>query len=112
MTKVGEGNLPIEEPGEASYQQQLDRSSTKFLDALGQFNQSKNPEEQEHLRALMDLQMGLIQSAVSELKRDGIQKQGEKVGKDYAEYTSAQTEDGYLKLHDDVETLKDYGSLS
>ncbi len=108
MTKVGEGNLPAKEPTETSYRQQLDRSATKFLDTLGKFNRSQSGDEQAHLRRLMDLQMGLIQSAVNELKEQGVRKEGEKVGKDYSDYMNQQTDDRYTRLQNDLETLRDY----
>lgn len=108
MTKIGEENLPAKEPTEGSYRQQLDRSSTKFLDALDKFNRSQSGSDQEHLKKLMDLQMGLIQSSINELKEPGLHKAGEKAGKDYSEYMNQQTDDRYIRLQNDVETLRGY----
>ena len=107
MTKIGEGNTPPEEPTPATYKQQLDASSTKFLEALEQYKQSQSPEQQAHLRDVMDQQMGVIKSSIAELNKKGIHKDAAKVSKDYMDYMDEETEANYTCLHNDVETLRD-----
>jgi len=107
MTKVGEGSGPAKEPNVGNYKAELDTSSRKFLTALEQYNKSQNPEEQKHLRTVMDQQMAAIQSSVRELKKHGFHKEAEKVAKDYKDYQDEETNENYTCLHNDIETLRD-----
>lgn len=107
MTKIGTGNTPPEKPSVASYKQQLDASSTKFLKALEQYDQSQNRGEQEHLKTVLDQQMAVIKSTIRELNKHGLHKGAMKVGKDYMEYLEERSSTNYTCLHNDVETLRD-----
>jgi hypothetical protein len=108
MTKIGEG--PGGKPGVNNYKAELDVSSTKFLKALENYNKSESGEEQEHLKTVMDQQMGLIQSSLRELQKQGLHKQAGLVAKDYKEYREEQSEENYICLHNDVETLRELNS--
>src|SRR5271155_910130 len=112
MTKIGEGQTPAEQPNLSSYKQDLETNSTKFLQSLEQYNQSRSGEEQAHLRTVMDQQMALIQASVRELKKHGFHKEAEIVVKDYKDYKDEETPTNYLSLHNDVETLRDLNRSS
>ena len=105
--KIGEGTTPPQEPTIDAYKQELDASSTKFLKALEDYNQSKNTEQQKHLKDVMDQQMAVIKSSISELNKKGIHKDAMKVSKDYKDYIEEETPANYTCLHNDVETLRD-----
>ncbi len=108
MTKIGEGKNSLPEPTLATYRADLELSSSKFLTALDQYQMSKNPKEQEHLRTMMDQQMGLIQAALSELKAKGFHKEGSIVAKDYIDYKDEETSDNFMCLRNDLETLREH----
>jgi len=112
MTKIGEGKTPPQEPTVETHKEQLNTSSTKFLNALEGYNQSKNPGEQKHLRAVMDQQMTVIKSSIAELNRAGIHKDAAKVGKDYMDYLDEESSSNYTCLHNDLETLRDLNRSS
>ena len=112
MTKIGEGDLSPTPPTAAAYQKELDTSSEKFLTALDQYNQSKSSDEQKHLKGIMDQQMGLIQAALKELNQKGIHKEGSKVVKDYVEYKEEESQENYMCLRNDLETLREHNQVS
>jgi predicted negative regulator of RcsB-dependent stress response len=105
MTKIGEGLAGA--GGVNDYKAELDTSSTKFLRALEDFNKSQSGEEQEHLKAVMDQQMAVIQSALRELHKQGLQTQAGVVAKDYKEYREEQTQENYISLQNDMDTLRE-----
>ena len=107
MTKIGEGNTPFEQPNVDAYKQELDASSTKFLKALEEYNQSKGSDEQKHFKDVMDQQMAVIKSSIAELNKQGIHKDAMKVTKDYKDYIEEETSSNYTSLHNDIETLRD-----
>lgn len=107
MTKIGEGQGPVEEPKIDQYKKELEASSQKFLSALEKYNTSRSPQEQEHLRRVMDQQMALIQSAIKELGKKGFHKNAGVIAKDYLEYKEEETNENYNCLHNDVETLRE-----
>jgi len=107
MTKIGEGNPVPEEPTVDAYKKQLDASSTKFLSALEEYNQSQSPGRQEHLRDVMNQQMAVIKSSISELNKQGMHKDAMKVSKDYNDYMDEETSSNYISLRNDLETLRD-----
>ncbi|MBM3184604.1 MAG: hypothetical protein FJZ64_04800 [Chlamydiae bacterium] len=114
MTKIGEGNEPIKPLTTDAYKKELDLSSQKFLHALDQYQagQAKTPEEQRHLRDLMDQQMGIIQSAIKELNKKGFHKEATKIAKDYTEFRQEETKENYTCLRNDVETLREHNKAS
>ena len=110
MTKVGEGNLPSEEPTINQYHADLNKGAGKFLKALDQFD-TATPEEQARLKAVMDEQLLVIRSAVNELKRPGLNKQETKVENDYKSYMQTSSPESYSALKHDIATLRDYNKL-
>lgn len=107
MTKIGTGNTPPDKPSVDAYKRQLDASSTKFLQALEEYDQSKTSGEEEHLKTVLDQQMAVIKSAIAELNKHGVHKGAMKVSKDYMDYIEGKTPSNYTCLHNDVETLRD-----
>jgi hypothetical protein len=107
MTKVGEGEGP-REASQAMYHKQLQDSIIRFQFALQQTQNTKNLEEKEHFTSVMDQQIGLIQSAINEIKRLGIHKQGEIVISDYEHYQKDPSAQNLTALQQDIYTLKEY----
>jgi hypothetical protein len=112
MTKVGEGNDPPKTQTPAMAHQQLETSTTKFSDALSSYNMGQMEEEKKHLKVVMDEQLGLIRQAVSELKQKGIQKQEAKVEADYKEFMTSGSDESYLALEHDIQTLREYNNVA
>ena len=107
MTKIGEGN-PSSRPTEEMYHKQLQDNITRFENALSGYQISNDPQETEHLKAMMSQQMELIRSAVNEIKRLGIHKQGDVVFSDYQHYRNDPTSANLTILQQDLTTLKEY----
>ncbi len=59
----------------------------------------------------MTQNMDLIQSNIREIKRSGIDKQGQIVASDYERYRGAPTSDNLTTLKQDLGTLKEYSKL-
>ena len=109
MTKVGEGETP-QKPSLERYHEEIDQSSLKFINALETYKDASG-EEQTRLRAIMDQQLGIIRSAVNELKRAGIYKQEVKVENDYKAYLSDGSTEHYAALEHDIATLREFNRL-
>ena len=107
MTKIGEGKEPAPKLSAQQYNEQLDRNSQKFLNALEGY-QSGDSKEKAHLKGVMDQSLGLIKSAVNELKKTGIQKHEAKVEKDYKNYLLKDTPENFSALEEDISTLREY----
>ena len=90
MTKVGEAGEP-HEASQATYHKQLQDSIIRFEFALQEYQKADNSEESRHLELIMNQQMALIRSAIDEIKRSGIHKQGEVVIDDYEHYKNNPT---------------------
>lgn len=107
MTKIGEGGIHPEQSDKVIHQH-LQEQILRFENALNSSKIAKNPEELEHLNALMKNQMDLIRSSVREIKRMGIQKQGEVVLGDYQRYAKEPTPEHFTALQQDLSTLKEF----
>lgn len=107
MTKIGEGN-PGPQPSDQIYHKQLQDGIIRFENALSGYQVAKNPEEIEHLQAIMNQQMGLIRNAVQEIKRLGINKEGQRVQSDYEHYRADPSKENLTALQQDLSTLQDY----
>ena len=105
MTKIGEGGMPAR-PTEEMYHKQLQDNITRFENALSGYQVTNDSQEVEHLKTLMNQEMELIRSNVNEIKRLGIQKQGEIVESDYQHYRSDPTPAHLSALQQDLSTLK------
>lgn len=109
MTKVGEGDGIGRVPTAADYHKTVDQCSMKFLNALEMYKTDGSDREQ--LKALMDQQLSLIRSAVSEIKRAGIYKQEVKVENDYKAFMSDSSDTNFAALEHDLMTLREYNQL-
>lgn len=107
MTKIGEGE-GLGEASQAQYHKQLQNSIVRFEFALQESQNTKNPEEGEHLKLIMNQQMELIRSSIDEIKRLGIHKQGEIVISDYEHYQKDPSAQNLTALQQDIYTLKEY----
>lgn len=107
MTKIGEGKSPHPEPSVQEYQRQLDVNTHKFLSALNNY-ESADAKEKAHLKSVMDQALGLIRSAVSELKATGMHKHEQKVEKDYQKFLAKDSSENLSALEQDVSTLREY----
>lgn len=110
MTKVGEGKELPKQPSIQDYQEQLDTNTIKFMNALEGYKDGDS-EEKTHFKGVMDQALGMIRSAVQEIKRPGIAKQESLVEKDYKEYMQNESSQNLSKLEEDVSTLRDYNKL-
>lgn len=111
MTKIGEGKTPSQEPTIKTYQRQLEQSAAKFENALQSYQTASNPQEKEQLKNLMEQQLGLIRSAVQEIKRGGMYKQDVLVDSDYQRYMQNPSPENIAALEHDLQTLRDYNKL-
>lgn len=110
MTKIGEGKEPAPKLSKQEYYEQLNDNSQKFLNALEGY-QSGDAKQKEHLKGVMDQALGLIKSAVDELKTPGIHKQEAKVEKDYKNFLQKDSSENFSNLEQDISTLRDYSDL-
>lgn len=110
MTKVGEGGQPAK-PAESQYQTALQGNIVKFQNALASRDAAQTDEERAHLDEIMKQQMSLIQANVREIKRAGIQKQGEVVASDYERFANNPNPQNKTALQQDISTLKEYSLL-
>ncbi len=107
MTKVGEKGEP-HEASQLTYHKQLQDSIIRFQFALQQYQKPKNSDESQHLETVMGQQMELIRSAIGDIKRLGIHKQGEIVLSDYEHYRNDPSPQNLTALQQDLYTLKEY----
>lgn len=111
MTQIGEGSPISPEPNIQQYKQQVDQSSVKFLNALNVYKRTDNWSQKQQFKAIMDQQLALIRSAVSEMKQGGIYNQEIKVEHDYRDYMSTGSYDSLNALEQDMHTLRDYNQV-
>lgn len=105
--KIGEGH-PNPQPSDQIYHKQLQDSIIRFENALSSYQVTKDQEEMAHLQTIMNQQMGLIRSAVSEIKRLGINKEGQKIQSDYEHYRDNPSQENLTALQQDLSTLQDF----
>jgi hypothetical protein len=110
MTKIGEGS-GVKKMTEADYQHALQESVVYFENALNGYQVASNDQERDRLDQVMHQQMQIINAAVKELKRSGVQKQGTLVRKDYETYLHDGTKENLTRLEQDLSTLKEYSGL-
>jgi len=107
MTKIGEKG-EANEASQTMYHKQLQDSIIRFQFALQGYQETKNSEESQHLEAVMNQQIALIRSAISDIKRLGIHKQGEIVISDYEHYRNDPSPQNLAALQQDIYTLKEF----
>ncbi len=110
MTKIGEEGIPPK-PSQELYQKNLQEQIYQFNRNLDAYQMASNPKELAELKNLMNQQIELIRSAVSEIKRSGADKQAEKVRGDYERFSKDPTDQNYTALQQDMATLKEYSQL-
>lgn len=110
MTKVGEGKSFPEQPSIQNYQEQLDQNAIKFQKALEGYKEG-NSVEKLHFKEAMDQALGLIRSAVQEIKRSGMSKQESLVEKDYNDFIKNESPANFSKLEENLSTLREYNKL-
>ncbi len=108
MTKIGEGKELPKQPSIQEYRNSIDNNSVKFLNALESYTLAGDGEQKAQLKAIMDQQLALINSAVKEIKQAGIYKQDVKVENDYKQFISTGNPDAKNALEEDLETLRNY----
>lgn len=113
MTKIGEGGEIPQKPILQQAHDDIETSSLKFLSALGAYenDHSLSGEDKERLKDVMDQNLEVIRSSITELKRAGIYKQEVKVENDYKDYMSKGDSESYAALEHNVQTLRDYNQL-
>jgi hypothetical protein len=111
MTKIGEGKSPVQ-PSDEMYHKNLEHNLLRFENALSSYQVTKNPEEMEQLRDIMNQQMSLVVSSIREIKIMGIQKQGEKVQADYNHYKNDPSLENLTTLQQDLSTLEQFNAES
>jgi hypothetical protein len=109
MTKIGEGKQIPEGP---TPHKDIRMSADKFLNALESFDGQSTDTEKEHLKAIMDQQMELIQGAIAEIKTKGMHKQGVLFKKDYDLYMQETSSQNFSALEHDIATLREYNDIS
>jgi hypothetical protein len=111
MTKIGEGDNPHKQADRALYHKQLDQGAAKFENALISYSITTDTQQRAQLKAIMDEQLGLIQSAVRELRRAGFYKEDVVVEKDYKNYIALNNDQNLSALEQDLQTLRDYNKM-
>jgi len=108
MTKVGEdNNLPPKIETKEKNLKNLELSLFKFEEALEGYRNGSQ-EKQNHMKKIMDSQLGLINHSSSEILRQGVHKQEVKVEKDYRAFLENGSDESYAALKHDIQTLRDY----
>jgi hypothetical protein len=110
MTKIGEGKLPPEPSPVARSHKEIEQNASKFLNALESYHNA-NSDDRARLKGVMDQTLGLINSAVREIKQAGIYKQDVRVEKDYQTYINSHDPNDLAVLEEDLTTLRDYNKL-
>lgn len=110
MTKAGkEGMRP--QLTQENYQKQLTDGILHFKYALNNYQGTHDQKEMVHYQSDMDEQMQLIQSAIREIKRSGIQKEGKTIQNDYQLYRDNPSSKNLEVLQHDLSTLQEYNYL-
>lgn len=109
MTKIGEGS----QPGAANmqaYRKDIEKSTHKFDQALNDY-QTADGEDKARLKAFMEEQLNLINSAVQEIKRGGMYKQDVQLESDYKQFMETGSPESFSAVKHDIKTLQEYNNL-
>lgn len=101
----GGGSQPIQEQ---QYVQEAQQNIQKFEQNLVAYNNEEDKAMRINRQQVMDTSMQLIQSALSEINRSGIQKQGIQVASDFKDYMDTGSDEALTRLNQDIATLKQY----
>ena len=110
MSQIGDGGS-VSQSDMQAYQKNLQDDIARFQNALAGYQVASNGDEKTRLESLMTQNMDLIQSNIREIKRSGIQKQGQIVQSDYEHYRQTPSGDNLTALQQDLSTLKEYSQL-
>jgi murein L,D-transpeptidase YcbB/YkuD len=106
MSVEGAGDVnPIKEQ---QYIQDAQKNIQKFEQNLVAYQSEEDKDMKINRQAVMNSSMDLIQAALSEVKRSGIQKQGSQVESDYKDFIETNSDESLTKLNQDMATLKQY----
>lgn len=107
MTKIGEGGFPPREPTIGTYQKDLEKHASKFLNALDHYEMADTSEERARLKADMDQSLGQMRAAAKEIPLHGIRKQEATLEHTYNAYISDPSIDTLSALRQDLSSLRD-----
>lgn len=107
MTKIGEGGFPPREPTIRTYQQDLEKHASKFLNALDHYEMADTPEERSRLKADMDQSLGQMRAAAQEIPLHGIRKQEAMLEHTYRTYINDPNTDTLAALRQDLSSFRD-----
>jgi len=106
MSVEGSGDAnPIKQQ---QYVQEAQLNIQKFEQNLIAYQTEQNKDMKINNQEVMNSSMELIQGALSEIKRSGIQKQGSQVQSDFKEFMQTNSDESLTKLNQDMATLKQY----
>lgn len=93
---------------EQQYVQEAQMNIQKFEKNLIAFQQEEDKDLKIGRQEVMNSSMQLIQGALSEIEKSGIQKQGNQVASDFKQFMASGSDDALTKLNQDIATLKQY----
>ena len=106
MSVEGAGDKnPIKEQ---QYVQEAQMNIQKFEQNLVAYQTEESKDMKINRQEVMNSSMELIQGALSEIKRSGIQKQGTQVESDFKNFMTTGSDESLTKLNQDMATLKQY----
>ena len=79
-------NMPIGPRERRMYEQEYKHSVDLFQRALEQYQKSDNQFQQAEFKSVMDKAMNILQETASELARDELAKQNNKIAQDYSDF--------------------------
>lgn len=99
------GTQPIKEQ---QYVQEAQTNIQKFEQSLVAYNSESDKNMKINRQEVMNSSMQLIQAALSEITRSGIQKQGSQVESDFKDFMNTGSDESLTRLNQDIATLKQY----
>jgi hypothetical protein len=107
MTKVGEGGLPPREPTIRTYQQELEKHASKFLNALDHYEIATTSEERSRLKADMDGSLSLMRASAKEIPLHGLRKKEAALENTYLAYINNPSTNTLAALREDLSSFRD-----
>lgn len=103
-----EGSGEVNPIKQQQYVQEAQVNIQKFEQNLVAYQTEEDKDMKINRQEVMNSSMALIQGALSEIKRSGIQKQGTQVESDFKEFMETNSDESLTKLNQDMATLKQY----
>lgn len=107
MNKADGGKSPAKEPSEKNYQKALQHNCARFATALRQYPEAAG-DDRKRLANVMDEQLKLIHSDVSELKRVGISKEAVQLEKAFKAYMLNDSSQNLAAVEHNLSTLCEF----